>query len=104
MSDYYKQKNATQEGRQKNRAWFYKRKYGITLEDYDAMLEKQGGCCAICKSETSKRNDYFMVDHDHETGAVRGLLCSPCNSAIGLLGDNISTLQNAINYLSTHTH
>ena len=82
-----------------------KRKYGISSSDYSLMFTQQGGCCAICKSETPKRSStYFMVDHNHNTGAVRGLLCHPCNSAIGLLGDNISTLQAAINYLSTHAH
>ena len=80
-----------------------KRTYGITLEEYDAMLEKQGGCCAICgtdKPGSSRRNTYFSVDHCHTTGEVRGLLCHQCNTALGLIKDNPDTLTNMITYLS----
>ena len=103
MSTYSKARNATTQQREKNRAWFYRRKYGISLAQYDEMLTKQGCRCSICNSPDSKRQGQrLMVDHCHETGKVRGLLCNPCNAAIGLLGDNISTLQKAINYLSTN--
>ena len=51
-----------------------KRKYGLTLEEYDAMLEAQGGVCAIC-GEPRPEERTLHVDHDHETGAIRGLLC-----------------------------
>jgi hypothetical protein len=105
ISEYYKERNYTPELKQKHREWSYKRRYGITPSDYDQMLSDQNGACKICGSKDSKKGDHrFMVDHCHTTGKVRGLLCGPCNSAIGLLGDNISTLQAAINYLSTHTH
>jgi hypothetical protein len=81
-----------------------KRRYGISLVDYETMLFSQNGACAICKSESPNKRSakHFMVDHDHETGSVRGLLCHPCNTAIGLLGDNVLNLESAINYLSTH--
>ena len=103
ISAYYKARNATTQQKEKNRAWSYQRKYGITPVQYDEMLAAQGGGCSICKSPESKRSGQrLMVDHDHKTGEVRGLLCNPCNAAIGLLGDNISTLQNAINYLSAN--
>ena len=61
-----------------------KKKYGITLEQYDEMFEAQGGICAICKESdiTGKR---LSIDHDHETGKVRGLLCGKCNTRIGVL-------------------
>jgi hypothetical protein len=102
MSLYYKRRNATPELKQKQREWSYSRRYGITPAEYDQMLSNQNGVCKICGSKDSKKGGHrFMVDHCHTTGRVRGLLCGPCNSAIGLLGDNISTLQNAINYLST---
>lgn len=62
-------------------------KYGITVEDYDLMLAEQGGVCKICKRpETSVRNGKVRrmpVDHDHDTGEVRGLLCMLCNSRLG---------------------
>ena len=73
-------------------------KFGITLEDYDSMLAQQGGKCAICKSEEPK-GKRFSVDHNHKTGEVRGLLCNPCNVAIGLLKDSPDVLESAKEYL-----
>ena len=73
-------------------------KFGITLEDYDSMLEQQDGKCAICKSEDSK-GKRFSVDHNHKTGEVRGLLCNPCNVAIGLLKDSPEVIDSAKEYL-----
>ena len=105
MSIHNKERYSTPEHKQKARKWSYKRRYGITPTDYDLMLSDQNGVCKICGSKDSKKGDHrFMVDHCHTTGKVRGLLCGPCNSAIGLLGDNISTLQNAINYLTNDPH
>jgi len=80
-----------------NRDYWYriKKTYGITKEDYWQMFDEQGGCCPICKA-----SDVSMcVDHNHETGTVRGLLCGPCNKGIGFLKDNIDILNNAIEYL-----
>ena len=79
-----------------------KRQYGITPEEYDQMLESQQGCCAACKTDqpgNSKHDRYFVVDHCHETGKVRGLLCHQCNTALGLLKDNPETLSNLITYV-----
>lgn len=62
------------------------KKYGLTPEDYDAMLERQSGRCAICASpDPHSRWGRFHIDHDHETGRVRGLLCHPCNLHLGLV-------------------
>ena len=85
-----------------HRAANLKKTYGITHEDYDRMLAEQGGGCAICGSATprTKRSEYLHVDHCHATGAVRGLLCGPCNAGIGSLGDNIGRLEAAIRYLN----
>ena len=60
-------------------------KYGLTLNDYDAMLEEQQGVCAICGGEPDTRWRMLAVDHDHATGKVRGLLCMVCNTMIGRL-------------------
>ena len=82
-----------------------KKNYGITLADYDAMVEKQGGKCAICESTKPKTPGVrFAVDHDHKTGKVRGLLCGPCNAGIGKLGDDIALLTAAIEYLRDHSN
>lgn len=82
-----------------------KLKYNITKEDYDRFLLQQDKKCAICRKEEidiDKRNNKIRelaVDHSHETGKVRGLLCGKCNKAIGLLKDSTELLTNAINYL-----
>lgn len=77
-----------------------KRKYGVTLADYDRMLADQGGCCAICrKPEVQQFKGVFHVDHDHATGAVRGLLCRGCNHMLGVVGDDPAILARAIRYL-----
>lgn len=77
-----------------------KRNFNITPEEYDMMLAKQVGVCAICKqAETSKRTTFLAVDHCHTTGAIRGLLCNNCNRGIGLLKDSPELLQAAKVYL-----
>ncbi len=71
--------------------------YGITLEDYDRMLEAQQGCCAICSSKPEMKR--LAVDHNHSTGKVRGLLCDLCNRALGLLKDDYQIVKSVENYL-----
>ena len=73
---------------------------GITAEQFDQMLTKQNGGCAICGSERgSPRWPTLHIDHDAETGAVRGLLCMECNTGIGKLKHNIDLLNKSIEYL-----
>lgn len=74
------------------------KKFGITLDDYCKMLEDQNGQCAICGTNRQPKKA-LCVDHDHDTGEIRGLLCMKCNVALGLMDNNIESLQNAINYL-----
>lgn len=80
-----------------------KKKYGITYEDYKRMLADQGGKCGLCEcDDPSKSNSYtkfFAVDHCHETGKVRGLLCFKCNIILGHAKDSPEFLQKAIQYL-----
>jgi hypothetical protein len=81
------------------------RKYGITVEQYDSMLAEQGGRCACCGTDEpgGRSKVVFHVDHDHGTGAVRGLLCRGCNVGIGSLGDTIAGLEMGIRYLRSAT-
>lgn len=84
------------------RAW-YERTYGITLEQYGHMFLDQGGVCCICQDRRTKRDEdtkALAVDHDHETGRVRGLLCFSCNTALGLFGDSMETVAVARAYLA----
>lgn len=81
------------------------RRYGITLERFDEMYRAQGGRCAVCGGSDSgdSRFDTLHVDHDHETGAVRGLLCGRCNRAIGMMKDDPDRLLAAASYLLQYT-
>lgn len=79
-------------------------RFGITPEQYLEMLEAQDGLCAICERperSTDKKGwtKALAVDHDHDTGAIRGLLCANCNKGIGNLGDSVETLIAAAAYL-----
>lgn len=79
---------------EKDRQYNLKGLYGLTPAAYDDMLAGQGGGCAVCSSTES-----LVVDHNHETGEVRGILCSRCNSALGLLKDSPVLLNRASSYL-----
>ena len=81
-----------------------RRAYGITPDEYAALLESQGGVCAICKQpETTKRGGLLVglaVDHDHGSGRVRGILCTNCNQGLGRFADDPARLRAAGDYLS----
>lgn len=93
--EYY----ATSHGQEQIRGAQLKKAYGISLEEYNLLLKKQDGKCAICGTEECRTGKAFAVDHCHETGEVRGLLCRPCNSALGFFNDNYDTCQKAADYL-----
>ena len=77
----------------------YLARYGITHDEYEKMLAAQNGVCAICQGEETKRWTHFSVDHNHETGEVRGLLCHTCNTGLGQFQDSPELLAEAANYL-----
>ena len=77
-------------------------KYGITLEDYNEMLEEQDHCCAICGIHEEHCNKKLAVDHNHDTGKVRALLCHHCNTGLGYFKENIKFLNNAIQYVKDY--
>ena len=78
------------------REYSLKRKFNLSLEEYQVLLERQNGVCGICKNKCTRE---LAVDHCHITGRVRGLLCNNCNRGIGHLRDSIDVLSAAITYL-----
>ncbi len=79
-----------------------RRQYGITIEDYEEMLASQEGKCAICGTTTpwpKGKYQNFCIDHDHESGKIRGLLCGSCNPGLGSFKDNPELLRKAARYL-----
>lgn len=90
----YRQRNL-KEVQAKDRARHFINKYGITPEQYEVMLLVQGGTCAVCGDVPG----HYHVDHCHDTGKVRGLLCRMCNLGIGHLGDDSELLQAGADYL-----
>lgn len=73
--------------------------YGITLVEYDELLESQAGGCAICGVSSDKIGRRLAVDHDHSTDEVRGLLCTQCNTMLGQSGDRPEILRLGAQYL-----
>jgi len=76
----------------------YKRRYGLSVEDKQSMIDKQNALCAICKRPLKSTHD-VCVDHCHDTNKVRGILCRKCNLGIGHFDDSIKYLKDAIKYL-----
>lgn len=86
---------------------YYTKTYGVSLKEVEEMFLAQGGKCAVCKQDGFKMRDEHKsslnLDHCHNTGKVRGLLCHNCNRALGLLKDSTAILSNAIEYLEGAT-
>ena len=92
----YKKANAD---KQSKYAYAYTlKKYGITFDDYNKMFEEQNGCCASCGDHQTLFTKRLVVDHNHETGKVRALLCSNCNTALGLLKENEERILSLLKY------
>jgi hypothetical protein len=87
-------KNSDAQRNAARRRWI-KHKYNMDMGTYDSLYTKQGGQCKIC----GDAHDLLYVDHCHTTNDIRGLLCQPCNSGLGMFRDNPSLLSSAINYL-----
>ena len=89
--------------------YYVLRHYGLTIAEYDALLAAQGGVCAICGKPETKRYERtgggyrLAVDHDHETGKVRALLCHACNAGIGHFNNDPELMAVAIHYLLRHS-
>jgi len=94
-------KENPEEMHKKDRRWAMFKNYGISLEQYDEILQSQNGLCAICQCPPGNGNGrYLCIDHDHSTGGIRGLLCRKCNAALGLVSDSPETLNRMIAYLA----
>lgn len=100
-SNEEKERQRTDQYKAKRTEYLLNKHYGLTPEMYQQKLEDQGNVCAICGERccTGKR---LAVDHNHNTGAVRALLCSRCNQGLGLFQDNPELLNKAAEYLRTH--
>jgi hypothetical protein len=97
-ADYDREQRATHPDKFKDRnRRITLRKYKLDVAGYDRLLEKQHGVCAICGN--GNKGKTFHVDHDHKTGVVRGLLCSSCNMALGLLKDDPNIVLRMFDYL-----
>jgi len=83
--------------------WLLQSRYNISLDTYNVLSDTQNGVCAICGyPETIGISKKLKVDHNHNTGKVRGLLCSRCNSALGFVNEDIEILENMIFYLERY--
>jgi len=80
------------------RKWALRTRYGITLEEYERLVEAQSGACAICSAKHSKERP-LNVDHCHSTGKIRGLLCASCNPGLANFRDNPKALEKAADYI-----
>lgn len=105
-ADKYPERNSAARRKwtvEKRRANDLKVAYGLTVDEYEGFLAAQNGVCGICQQpEKRERNGKTLplaVDHDHETGRVRGLLCHRCNTAIGLLNDDADVVRRALLWL-----
>lgn len=94
------------EHRKRARRWHLKASYGMGLDDYDKMVDQQNGRCAVCEELPTDRKarSSLVVDHCHNTGKVRGLLCDLCNTAIGKMRDDADLVLKAARYLQRHSN
>jgi len=91
-----------QNHKEESHGWHLKRKFKISLDDYQKMLDVQGGKCKICGTDKpGGKYNHFSVDHDHKTGEVRSLLCTYCNHGLGRFMDSHSLLRQAAAYLES---
>lgn len=101
LNAYRRARRLEPEVKRRERAGHLMRKFGITIEEYEAMLEAQGGVCAICGRAPGDIS--LHVDHNHFTGTIRALLCFPCNNALADLQEDPDVVHKALGYLIAHT-
>lgn len=92
-----------------NKQWFFdnnkkyvlKKKYKLSLEEYQRMFDLQEGLCFLCKQK-GEDNRLLCIDHNHNNGKIRSLLCGSCNRGLGLFKDNPNLLERAAEYIRAH--
>ncbi|HEX2737134.1 MAG TPA: endonuclease VII domain-containing protein [Acidimicrobiia bacterium] len=94
---YKAYQRAYQRDTDKDREYHLQRKFGLTQAEYEQRLAAQEGGCAVCGDRPGKTS--LHVDHDHDSGAIRGLLCMRCNNALGLFREQTQLLENALRYV-----
>lgn len=99
IAEQKRQYRMTEESRIRRSLQKKQKAYGISPEAFLEMFEKQGRCCAICKSTTPRSKNGWSTDHDHLTGVVRGILCNHCNVVLGHATDSVEVLESCIRYL-----
>src|SRR3990167_8748410 len=99
--EYTKRRRLREPNYERYRGWDYhlKRRYGLTVEDYKRILAAQGGHCALCSMRPSETKKRFCVDHCHQTGMIRGILCKFCNSKLGWFENRAAAVAK---YLDNH--
>ena len=97
VNAYHRTRRSDPAVKRAERSAYLQRKYGVSIEEYEAMLVRQGGGCGICGRSPSSQVS-LHVDHDHRTGRIRGLLCFVCNSSLGELDDR-DLLRAALRYV-----
>lgn len=102
--DIYWEKRRSKRNRDEEKRYWrnshLQKHYGITVEDQDRLVAEQDGRCAICRRVLAK--DHICIDHDHESGVVRGALCHSCNLSIGRMDEDVDRLTAAADYLWEH--
>jgi hypothetical protein len=101
LKSYHKHKHKRPYVYEEDKDRKLQKSYGIGYAEYLKMLDAQNNACAICGTKDTGNRKAFHVDHCHDTGKIRGLLCGNCNSGIGNLRDDINLLQRAIEYLQS---
>jgi hypothetical protein len=104
--EYYAKNRKGEIGRDYRRNKDYKRNYGITLDEFNCMLEKQNGLCSCCGVKMVFRDKvdctFPCLDHNHKTGKIRAIICSACNLTIGISKESVDRLRACIKYLCSH--